>query len=67
LESLPVHGRHRRPHSGVEIREPTVAAAFRRRFLDLFEHRISPLSRDKREITLFLESQIQWLRRRAEP
>ena len=47
----------------LETREPTVAAAFRRHFSELFEHRISPPSRNKREVILFLESQLQWLRR----
>ncbi len=50
---------------GLEILEPVVCRAFRDHFLDLFENRISPLSKDKREVRLFLEAQTAWLRKRA--
>ncbi len=49
---------------GVEILEPTMCAAFRDYFLELFEHKLSPLSRDRREAKLFLEAQAAWLRDR---
>ena len=66
LESLTVNGRRPASRLGVEIREPMVASAFRRRFLELFNHRISPLSKDKGEVCAFLESQVEWLRRRMD-
>jgi hypothetical protein len=47
---------------GLEILEPTMCAAFRQYFLDLFEHRISPASSDKREVIQFLEAQLRWIR-----
>ncbi|MHB1159529.1 MAG: hypothetical protein ACYC66_00080 [Chloroflexota bacterium] len=50
---------------GLEIVEHAVCRAFRDHFLDLFENRISPVSRDKREVKLFLEAQIDWLRQRT--
>ncbi len=49
----------------LEILEPVVCGAFRDHFLDLFEVKISPLSKDKREVRLFLEAQTAWLRERA--
>ncbi len=50
---------------GPEILEPTVCRAFREYFIDLFENRISPGSKDKGEIVWFLGAQIDWLRDQA--
>ncbi|MHB8993063.1 MAG: hypothetical protein ACYC66_15700, partial [Chloroflexota bacterium] len=49
---------------GLEILEPLTCAAFRDHFLDLFDHKLSPLSKDKREVIAFLQSQVDWLRER---
>lgn len=46
----------------LEVLEPVICRAFRDHFLDLFENRISPVSKDKREVRLFLKTQIDWLR-----
>lgn len=46
----------------IEALEPTLCAAFRHYLADLFDHRISPPSRDKREVIQFLEAQIRRIR-----
>ncbi len=49
----------------LEILEPTVCRAFRDYALDLFENRLSPASKDKRQVVAFLEAHVRWLQERT--
>lgn len=62
MGSLPEVPRRRHAPVGGEISEPTICHAFRLHFLDLWDNKISPVSKDRRDVLRFLEAQVDRLR-----